>query len=247
MSKIVFKNVSILYEGKKKSFITAVDDVSFSLEDKKFHVLVGPSGGGKTSLMKCITGDLIYEGNIYLGNVDIESIPIKNRKLSYMSQDYLVFPNINVYDNIAFPLRVMKMDHDEADQRIKHIASLLGIDYLLTRKSKFLSIGQISRVALAKALVKDSDIYLFDEPTKNLDVKNREIVVNLIKENVKKQNKTALYITHDIKEALLIADYIHVVSDGKYIGVYTPEQFIADDNEVVKSLRADLDYGQKED
>ena len=82
MSKIVFKNVSILYEGKKKSFITAVDDVSFSLEDKKFHVLVGPSGGGKTSLMKCITGDLIYEGNIYLGNVDIESIPIKNRKLS---------------------------------------------------------------------------------------------------------------------------------------------------------------------
>lgn len=247
MSKITFKNVSILYEGKRKSFITAVDDVSFSMEDKKIHVLVGLSGGGKTSLMKCITGDIIYEGNIFLGNVDIETIPIKNRKLSYMSQDYLVFPNINVYDNIAFPLRVMKMDHDEADQRIKHIAKILGIDYLLTRKSKFLSIGQISRVALAKALVKDSDIYLFDEPTKNLDVQNREIVLNLIKENIKKKNKTSVYITHDIEEALSIADYIHVISDGKYIGVYTPEQFIKDDNEIVKSLRVGLDNGEKED
>ena len=247
MSKITFKNVSILYEGKRKNFITAVDDVSFSMEDKKFHVLVGPSGGGKTSLMKCITGDLIYEGNIFLGNVDIETIPIKNRKLSYMSQDYLVFPNINVYDNIAFPLRVMKTEHDEADQRIKHIAKILGIDYLLTRKSKFLSIGQISRVALAKALVKDSDIYLFDEPTKNLDVQNREIVLNLIKENIKKKNKTSVYITHDIEEALSIADYIHVISDGKYIGVYTPEQFIKDDNEVIKSLRVGLNNGKKED
>ena len=246
MSKITFQNVSVLYEDKKRTFITAVDNVSFSLENKKFHVMVGPSGGGKTSLMKCITGDLIYEGKVILGNRDIEEIPIKDRKLSYMSQDYIIFPNINVYDNIAFPLRVMKMDHDEADQKIKHIASRLGIDYLLTRKSKFLSIGQISRVALAKMLVKDSDVYLFDEPTKNLDARNRDIVLNLIKENIKNSGKTVLYITHDIQEAIYMADYIHVINEGKYIGPFTPEEFLYSDNEIVKSLRVDIENEKKE-
>ena len=240
MSKITFQNVSVLYEDKKRSFITAVDNVSFSLNDHAFHVFVGPSGGGKTSLIKCLTGDVIYEGKILLGSDDLESVSIKNRKISYMTQDYLVYPNINVYDNIAFPLRVAKMDHDEADQRIKDIAHKLDIDLLLTRKSKYLSIGQISRVALAKALVKDSELFLFDEPTKNLDVKNREIVVDLIKENVKKRNKTVVYVTHDIKEAINIADYIHVIADGKHIGVYTPEEFLNSDNPIVKSLRVDL-------
>ena len=245
MSEIRFINVSVLYEGRKKDFITAVDNVSFSLKSGLFHVIVGPSGCGKTSLMKCITGDVIYEGQIFFGDKDIEKIEIKNRNLSYMSQDYTVFPNINVYDNIAFPLRVKKMDHDLMDQTIKRIASLLDIDYLLTRKTKCLSIGQVSRVVLAKMLVKDSDIYLFDEPIRNLDLRNREIVLDLIKTNIKQKKKTTIYITHDIKEALHLADYIHVFDKGHFIGTFTPQEFMECHEEVVESLKADLKHEKK--
>ena len=246
MSEIRFINVSVLYEGRKKDFITAVDNVSFSLKSGLFHVIVGPSGCGKTSLMKCITGDVIYEGQIFFDDKDIEKIEIKNRNLSYMSQDYTVFPNINVYDNIAFPLRVKKMDHDLMDQTIKRIASLLDIDYLLTRKTKCLSIGQVSRVVLAKMLVKDSDIYLFDEPIRNLDLRNREIVLDLIKTNIKQKKKTTVYITHDIKEGLLLADFIHVFDQGHFIGTFTPQEFLDSDNEVVESLKADLKHEEKD-
>lgn len=245
MGEIRFENVSVLYEGRKKEIITAVDNVSFSLKNGLFHVFVGPSGCGKTSLMKCITGDIIYEGKIYLDNKDIEQIEIKDRKISYMSQDYIVFPHINVYDNIAFPLRMAKMDHDLADQKIKQISAILDIDYLLTRKTKYLSIGQVSRVALAKVLVKDSEIYLFDEPIRNLDLQNREIVLDLIKTNIKQKQKTAIYITHDIKEGLLLADYIHVFDNGHFIGSFTPKEFLNSDNEVVESLKADLKHEEK--
>ena len=246
MSEIRFENVSVLYEGRKKDFITALDNVSFSMKDGLFHVIVGPSGCGKTSLMKCITGDVIYEGKVYLNYKDIEEIAIKDRKLSYMSQDYIVFPNINVYDNIAFPLRVMKMDHDLADQKIKDIAHILDIDYLLTRKTKYLSIGQVSRVALAKSLIKDSDVFLFDEPIRNLDSRNRDIVLGLIKTNIKQKKKTTVYITHDIQEALLLADLIHVFDQGHYIGTFTPQEFLKNNNEVVESLKADLKHEEKE-
>lgn len=246
MSEIRFENVSVLYEGRKKEVITAVDNVSFVLKSGLFHVIVGPSGCGKTSLMKCITGDIIYEGKISLNHRDIEEISVKDRKLSYMSQDYIVFPNINVYDNIAFPLRVMKMDRDLADQKIKHIASILDIDYLLTRKTKFLSIGQVSRVALAKALIKDSDIFLFDEPIRNLDSRNRDIVLGLIKTNIKQKRKTTVYITHDIKEGLVLADYIHVFDEGHFIGTFTPQEFLKSSNGIVESLKADLKHEEKE-
>ena len=196
--------------------------------------------------MKCITGDIIYEGNIYFGDKDIEEIAIKDRKIAYMSQDYVVFPNINVYDNIAFPLRIMKMDHDLADQKIKEIAHILDIDYLLTRKTKYLSIGQVSRVVLAKMLVKDSDIYLFDEPIRNLDLRNRDIVLDLIKKNIKQKKKTTMYITHDIKEGLLLADYIHVFDQGHFIGTFTPQEFLDSTNEVVESLKTDLKHEEKD-
>ena len=95
-------------------------------------------------------------------------------------------------------------------------------------------------------LVKDSDVYLFDEPTKNLDARNRDIVLNLIKENIKNSGKTVLYITHDIQEAIYIADYIHVINEGKYIGPFTPEEFLYSDNEIVKSLRVDIENEKKE-
>ncbi len=239
--RIEFKNVSVLYENKKRDVVTAIDDVSFSFEDGAFNVVVGPSGCGKTSLLKCITSSLYYEGQISFNNIDIETIPLKNRKIAYMSENYAIFPHMNVYDNIAFPLRTHKVDHDEADQLIKHITSILDIDYLLTRKSKFLSLGQISRVALAKILVEERDLYLFDEPTSNLDEPNRVMVDNYIKEQIKEKKKTVVFVTHNIQEALLLADYIYVFDNGKFINKFTPTDFLKSQNEVVVWLRSTLE------
>lgn len=245
MAKIELKEVNVLYQDKKKGFITAVDNVSFSFVENAINVVMGPSGSGKSTLLKCLAGQLIYEGNIIYDGVELESINVKDRKISYMTQDLTIFPHMNVYENIMFPLRLMKMDYDLADQRIKDIANELDIDYLLTRKPKYISLGQASRVALAKALVKDSDLFLFDEPTRGLDIENKNKVISLIRNHLKKNNKTAIYVTHDAKEAIALADYIYVLNNGKLVGTFTPKEFLKSQDELIKGLRSDLDETEK--
>ena len=245
MAKIELKNVNVLYEDKKKGFITAVDNLSFSFYENAINVVMGPSGSGKSTLLKCLTGELIYEGSILFNEQELEHIKPKDRQISYMTQDLTIYPHMNVYENIMFPLKLMKMDYDLADQKVKAIASELDIDYLLTRKPKYISLGQASRVALAKALVKDSDLFLFDEPTRGLDVENKNKVIMLIREYLKKNNKTAIYVTHDAREAISLADYIYVLNNGQLVGVFTPQEFINSEDKVVKGLRSDLDEAEK--
>lgn len=236
MGKINFEHVSVYLQNSKDNLVTAIDDLSLSFAANKINVIVGYSGSGKTTLLKCLTGSLVYEGKIAFDDVDIETIPVQKRKLSYMDQNITLYPNANVYENILFPLKAAKMDHDEADQRIKDITAKLGIDFLLTRKTKYLSMGQAARVCIAKALVKDSEIYLFDEITKNLDsVKGKEIC-NLTKKLLQEKKKTGIYVTHDINEATSIADYIYVLNEGKLVGTFTPKEFAMSNDPLVKSL-----------
>ncbi len=236
MEKINLEHVSVYFENEKGNIVTAIDDISFSFIANKINVVVGYSGSGKSTLLKCITGTLVYEGKISFDDIDIEPLPIQKRSISYMDQNINLYPNANVYENILFPLKAMKMDHEAADQRIKEVAFRLGIDFLLTRKTKCLSMGQASRVSLAKALVKDSDIYLFDEISKNLDPVVAEDISVLVKDYLVENNKTGIYVTHNIKEATRIADYIYVLNEGKLVGVFTPKEFVKSDNEIIKSL-----------
>lgn len=237
MEKISLEHVTVYLQNSKDNIVTALDDISFSFIVNKINVIVGYSGSGKSTLLKCIIGSLVYEGKIYFDDVNIESIPTQKRKLSYMDQNITLYPNANVYENILFPLKAAKMDHDEADQKIKDITAKLGIDFLLTRKTKFLSMGQASRVCLAKALVKDSDIYLFDEISKNLDATTGKEICDFTRDFLRENNKTGIYVTHDINEATSIADYIYVLNEGKLVGIYTPKEFVKSDNEIVKSLQ----------
>ena len=237
MEKINFENVSVYLQNTKDNIVTAIDDLSFSFFANKINVIVGYSGSGKSTLLKCLTGSLVYEGKIKFDDIDIETIPVQKRKLSYMDQNITLYPNANVYENILFPLKAMKMEHDEADQRVKDIAHKLGIDFLLTRKTKFISMGQAARVCLAKALVKDSDIYLFDEISKNLDAAKGKEICDLTRDYLRENNKTGIYVTHDVNEATSIADYIYVLNEGKLVGIYTPKEFVKSDNEIVKSLQ----------
>ena len=237
MKEIIFEHVNVLYENKPGQIVTAIDDLSLKIPANKINMIVGYSGCGKTSLIKCITGSLIYEGKIYFDDVDLEKISLKDRKISFVSQDIILYPRLNVYENIIFPLKTeKKVDYDEADQKVKKIAKDFGIDFLLTRNIKYLSIGQKSRVQLAKALVKDNDLYILDEFTKSLDPAiSNEITRNYI-DRLKAENKTVICVTHRIEEALSNADYIYVLNEGKLVGVFTPMEFIKSDDPVVKSL-----------
>ena len=245
MAKIELKNVNVLYQDRKKGFITAIDDVSFSFEENMINVIMGSSGSGKSTLLKCLTGELIYEGHILYNGKELEPIKPKDRKMSYMTQDLTIYPHLNVYENIMFPLRLAKMDYDLADQKIKAIADELDIDYLLTRNPKYLSLGQASRVAVAKALVKDSELYLFDEPTRSLDQENKNRVLSLLKNHLRGNKKTAIFVTHESKEAISLADYIYVLHNGKFIGRFTPNEYLQSDNEIIMALRSDIDETKK--
>ena len=236
MEKINFEHVTVYFENTKDNIVTALDDISFSFIANKINVVVGYSGSGKSTLLKCLTGSLVYNGKILFDDTDIEPIPVQKRGLSYMDQNITLYPNANVYENIMFPLKAMKVEHDIADQMIKDIAAKLDISLLLTRKTKYLSMGQASRVYLARTLIKDSDIYLFDEISKNLDPVIAKEISLLVKNYLVENNKTGIYVTHNINEATAIADYIYVLNEGKLVGIYTPKEFATSDNEIVKSL-----------
>ena len=236
MEKINFEHVTVYFENTKDNIVTALDDISFSFIANKINVVVGYSGSGKSTLLKCLTGSLVYNGKILFDDTDIEPIPVQKRGLSYMDQNITLYPNANVYENIMFPLKAMKVEHDIADQAIKDIAAKLDISLLLTRKTNYLSMGQASRVYLARTLIKDSDIYLFDEISKNLDPVIAKEISLLVKNYLVENNKTGIYVTHNINEATAIADYIYVLNEGKLVGIYTPKEFATSDNEIVKSL-----------
>ena len=236
MKEIIFDHVTLLYENANKQIVTGLNDLSLSFPFNKINVIVGYSGSGKSSLLKCLTDSLLYEGNIYFDDKNINEISLKDRKISYVSQDIILYPRLNVYENIIFPLKTGKIDYEVADQKVKNVAKSLEIDWLLTRNIRYLSIGQKSRVQLAKALVKDSDIYILDEFTKNLDKEVSQKIIQLFVSKIKKENKTAIIVSHNIQEATSIADYIYVLNDGKLHGVFTPKEFIASKDQIVNSL-----------
>ena len=236
MNEIVFNHVSVLYENSNKQIVKGLNDVSLSFPFNKVNVIVGYSGCGKTSLLKCLTDSLLYQGEILFGETELSKVSLKDRKISYVSQDIILYPKLNVYENIMFPLKTGKINYDEADQKVKKVAKDLEIDLLLTRNIRYLSIGQKSRVQLAKALVKDSELYILDEFDKNLDPTISKKIMTKFVNSLKVENKTVVMATHNIEEATAIADNIYVLNEGQLVGVFTPQEFITSDNEIVNSL-----------
>jgi ABC-type sugar transport system ATPase subunit len=239
MSEIKFQNVSIYYQNRKE-IVTAVDDISFSFHDKKINVLVGFSGCGKSSILNAITGQILFDGEIYLNDTNIKDIAVQKRNISYVNQQIVLYPHLTVYDNIAYPLKLLKYPRDQIDNRVKELATKLEIDFLLTRKPKFLSIGQQQRVAIARAFAKKPEIVLMDEPLSNLDKQTSEEIRHYIKSLLKETNATCVYVSHNITDAVSLADSIFVMNEGKIIGEYSPIDFLKTDNEIVSKLRIDL-------
>ncbi|MGH2349016.1 MAG: ABC transporter ATP-binding protein [bacterium] len=209
--------------SKKFGGVTAVNDVSLEIPDKQFTVLVGPSGCGKTTCLRLIAGlEEASAGDIFIGDRRVNDVPPKDRDIAMVFQNYALYPHMSVYDNMAFGLKLRKYDRAEIDRRVKEAAEMLGIGGLLDRKPKQLSGGQRQRVALGRAIVREPQVFLMDEPLSNLDAKLRVQTRAEIKKLHARLQTTTVYVTHDQVEAMTMGDRIVVMRDGLVQQVDTP-------------------------
>jgi len=209
---------------KRFGDFTAVDDLSMVIEDGKFTVLVGPSGCGKTTTLRMVAGlEEATEGEIKIGERVVNKVPPKDRNIAMVFQNYALYPHMDVFNNMAFGLKLRKTPKGEINQRVHEAAQLLGIEEKLKSKPRELSGGQRQRVAVGRAIVRNPQVFLFDEPLSNLDAKLRVQMRTELEELHNKLQTTTIYVTHDQVEAMTLGDRIAVMKDG-VIQQYAPPQ-----------------------
>ena len=221
MSHITLKNIT-----KRYGAITALNDVSFEVKDAEFFVLLGPTGAGKTTALRVIAGLAKPEaGSVAFDDQSVDLLPPADRDVAFVFQQYSLYPTMTVYDNLAFPLRspMRKMPEPELKRRVEEAAEVLRISHLLQRKTAKLSGGEMQRVSIGRAIVRQPRAYLMDEPLSNLDAKLREALRVELSHLQRTQGSTTLFVTHDQIEALTMADRIGVLNRGALIQVGTPE------------------------
>ncbi len=224
MVSVVLKNVT-----KRYGNVTALEGVNLEIKDKEFLTILGPSGGGKTTFLRLIAGlEVPTSGEVCFGDKLVNDVPPRDRNVSMVFQSYALFPHMSVSDNIAFPLTVRNEPKADVEKRVKEVAGLLNISHLLDRKPKQLSGGEQQRVALGRAIVRQPDIFLMDEPLSSVDASMRIAMRTELKKLQKTLGTTLVYVTHDQTEAMTMADRIAVIRSGKVIQVDSP-QVIYDD------------------
>jgi multiple sugar transport system ATP-binding protein len=220
MSNLRIENLAKKYENMK-----ALDNFSLEIKSGEFMVLLGPSGCGKTTAVRCIAGLISpSSGQIYIGDQLVNDLPPKDRDVAMVFQNFALYPHMSVYDNIAFPLKMKKKSKLYIEQKINDVANLLGMKDLLGRRPKELSGGQMQRVALGRALVREPKVFLMDEPLSNLDAQLRMYMRTEIKKLQKKVGITTLYITHDQIEAMSMADKVAIMNRGLLQQVGEPQE-----------------------
>jgi len=217
--------VTLEHITKRFGKVVAVDDVSIDIKDKTFVALLGPSGCGKTTTLRLIAGlETLTAGNIRIGDRLVNDLGPRERNIAMVFQSYALYPHMSVFDNMAFPLKLRKMPKDEIKKCVKHAAELLDIEELLDRKPKELSGGQRQRVALGRAIVRNPEVFLLDEPLSNLDAKLRLYMRAELKRLQRNLGVTTVYVTHDQIEALTMSDRIAVMNEGRLQQVDGPDE-----------------------
>jgi multiple sugar transport system ATP-binding protein len=203
--------------------VRAVDDVELSVHEGEFMVLLGPSGCGKTTLLRSIAGlEEIDAGRVWIGDRDVTDLPPRNRKIAMVFQSYAVFPHMNVFENIAFGLRMQKVEKAALTRRVESAAELLHIENLLQRYPSQVSGGQRQRIAVARAIAMEPEVLLMDEPLSNLDALLRLEMRAELKRLLKEIGSTTVYVTHDQVEAMSMGDRIAVMRTGKILQLGDP-------------------------
>lgn len=217
---IRIENLRKEYDAKT----VALDDIDLVFEDSTFVALLGPSGCGKTTTLNCIAGLLEpTSGKIFFGDKDVTQLQPKDRNIGMVFQSYALYPHLKVIDNIAFPLKQKGMKKAERYEKARKIAEMLQIEYLLDRKPTQLSGGQQQRVSMARALVKEPDVLLLDEPMSNLDARLKIEIRDEIRRVQQETGITSIIVTHDQEEAMAIADKIAILDNGRIQQYDTPE------------------------
>lgn len=220
MSNVILKNVKKIYDKK-----IVINNVDLEIKDKEFVVLVGASGCGKSTILRMIAGlEEITSGEILIGDKKVNDIPPKDRDIAFVFQSYALYPHMTVRENIAFGLKMRKVDKKTIAKKVQEAAEILDLTEYLDRKPKQLSGGQRQRVALGRAIVRNPKVFLMDEPLSNLDAKLRVQMRSEIKKLHKKLQTTFIYVTHDQTEALTMGDRIVVLNNGVIQQVDTPEE-----------------------
>ena len=219
MAQVVFEHVSKVFDG-----VTAVNDLDLNILDGEFLVLVGPSGCGKSTALRCLAGlEEISSGRILIGERDVTYLDPKDRDIAMVFQNYALYPHMSVRDNMAFGLKLRHMNKEDIGRRVNDAAEILGITPLLDRKPRALSGGQRQRVALGRAIVREPQCFLMDEPLSNLDAKLRVQTRAEISKMQKRLGTTTVYVTHDQVEAMTMGDRIAVMSVGLLQQLDTPQ------------------------
>ena len=221
MASVTLKNIKKVYDKS----VVAVQDMDLEIADKEFVVLVGPSGCGKSTTLRMIAGlEEITAGDLYIGDRRVNNVEARDRNIAMVFQNYALYPHMTVYDNISFGLRMRHMPRKLIDEKVRAAAETLEISDLLKRKPKALSGGQRQRVAIGRAIVRDPDVFLMDEPLSNLDAKLRgQMRTELIKLR-RRLDTTFVYVTHDQTEAMTLGDRIVIMNKGYVMQVGTPQE-----------------------
>jgi multiple sugar transport system ATP-binding protein len=216
MARVVLQNLVKTYPATaRQGAFTAVKGISLEVNDGEFMVLVGPSGCGKSTTLRTIAGlEPVTSGSISIDERVVNDVPPRDRDIAMVFQNYALYPHMNVYDNMAFGLKLRKFPRPEIERRVREAAQLLGLDAQLARRPKELSGGQRQRVALGRAIVRQPKVFLFDEPLSNLDAKMRVAMRGEIIRLHERLGSTMIYVTHDQVEAMTMGDRICVMNDG---------------------------------
>ncbi|MDE7218155.1 MAG: sn-glycerol-3-phosphate ABC transporter ATP-binding protein UgpC [Oscillospiraceae bacterium] len=221
MADLSLRKVKKVYDNT----VVAVQSFDLEIADKEFIVLVGPSGCGKSTTLRMVAGlEEITEGELYIGGRKVNTMPPKDRDIAMVFQDYALYPHMTIYDNIAYGLRLRKFPKRVIDQKVREAAEILDITELLKRKPKALSGGQRQRVAIGRAIVREPQVFLMDEPLSNLDAKLRNQMRSEILKLRQKVNTTFIYVTHDQTEAMTLGDRIVIMKEGFVQQVGTPQE-----------------------
>lgn len=254
--RISIRNISKEFIGDKNNIVRAVDNVSLEIEPGEFITLLGPSGCGKTTILRMVAGfEIPTSGEIYIGSEEISRLTPDKRDTAMVFQSYALFPHLNVYENIAYGLKIKKLDRQVIDKKVRRIMELIGLLGFENRPPNALSGGQQQRVALARALVMEPSVLLLDEPLSNLDAKLRIMMRTEIRRIQQEIGITAIYVTHDQAEAMSISDKVIIMREGRIEQIGSPREiyqepensFVADfigQSNIIASRVLDFKEGQ---
>ena len=235
MPTIRLENLNFSFK-KRKENIPVLRGISMECEASKIHVILGKSGSGKTTLLRCINVLNDYDGHIYYDDVLVDQIPVRERKIGYVSQEFALYPHFDLFKSISYPLVINGTDIDEIRKRVKEISEDFSIAPILSRKPRQISVGQAQRAVLARALIKRPSICLLDEPLSNVDAVNRQEIRLYLKNALAKYNCTTIYVTHDLTEATAIGDYIYLLDDGQIVASGEAKEILFSKNKKVKEF-----------